>query len=322
MWHKAFIVFLCMIVGSCMPAQESEINETAVKLTAESDVCVVDGCASERNAVVFVHGLTGSSESWKNRNFNWPKEFAKDPLLSNYDVYQIEYESYRFRESVNLTDINSELVTLMSSVSKKDYKSIAFVAHSLGGNIVRRYLQTLKSRAGHHALNRYRVIVLLGTPMGGSGLANIFENISRNAQVRTLVEIDENDYLQLMNEQLMGTVAKHENSGCSTLRFYSAYEKKPSRLGIVVPMSSATEGAYACEGFESNHSDLAKPESSASAVYTKVRDLLSACAEDGPDVCPKPEPGDEDMCGRAINLVDANPSTPHCHQGWELGSEN
>ena len=49
-----------------------------------------------RAAVIFIHGITGSKETWGSPagNLYWPTMLVNDAALSNdIDVYQIDYDS-------------------------------------------------------------------------------------------------------------------------------------------------------------------------------------------------------------------------------------
>ncbi len=57
----------------------------------------------------------------------------------------------------------------------RSYQSVLFIAHSLGGVVVRKYLLNQHRLHDHGVLseNRVKGIYLFGTPMNGSGVANI-----------------------------------------------------------------------------------------------------------------------------------------------------
>jgi triacylglycerol esterase/lipase EstA (alpha/beta hydrolase family) len=51
------------------------------------------------------------------------------------------------------------------------YQEVDFIAHSMGGLITERYLLDAKLTFFHSGLNKIRLVILLGTPHGGSEFA-------------------------------------------------------------------------------------------------------------------------------------------------------
>ena len=77
-----------------------------VSASAQADVVRVEieqvgDCAvpCDRVAVIFVHGLGGSRETWLNTSGStqvyWPQLLAEDPELgAKLDIYRVDYDSY------------------------------------------------------------------------------------------------------------------------------------------------------------------------------------------------------------------------------------
>src|SRR5262249_33696821 len=64
-------------------------------------------------------------------------------------------------------------------VTKRGYRSVGFIAHSLGGNVTAAYLHSVKSELGHSARAQNAYVIMLGTPAEGSYLANVGKIIKR-----------------------------------------------------------------------------------------------------------------------------------------------
>jgi pimeloyl-ACP methyl ester carboxylesterase len=241
-------------------------------------------------AVIFIHGITGSKETWGNPagNLYWPTMLVSQTALSNeIDIYQIDYDSRLFDGPAAVaieTDIEKSLDKL---ILEKQYSKIVFVAHSLGGILARTYLLHVKHTFGHAALSRFRLVITLGTPNEGSSLANLGRLATDNEQIRVLRPIDVNDFQQLVNKSMREIQEKHE--GCPSLRTFAAFEKKPVLLlGIIVEEASATKDAFAKIGFERNHMELPKPVSPDDPVYAWATRLVADCVRNDNSACPLP----------------------------------
>ncbi|MCZ6580314.1 MAG: alpha/beta fold hydrolase, partial [Nitrospirae bacterium] len=122
--------------------------------------------------VVFIHGINGDPvKTWTNEDlkFFWPRELAEDPDFTHADVLSFGYES-ECGPSLNIREIATHLhTTLEAAVAKIPYRSLSFVAHSMGGLVVREFILT--------HLHKLKVpldsMVLLSTPNWGSSLANV-----------------------------------------------------------------------------------------------------------------------------------------------------
>jgi triacylglycerol esterase/lipase EstA (alpha/beta hydrolase family) len=122
--------------------------------------------------VVFIHGINGDPiKTWDNEDQNifWPRKLAKDPDFTNADVLSFGYES-ECGPSLNIREIATHLhTTLEAAIAQIPYRSLSFVAHSMGGLVVREFILT--------HLQKINVpldsMVLLSTPNLGSSLANL-----------------------------------------------------------------------------------------------------------------------------------------------------
>jgi pimeloyl-ACP methyl ester carboxylesterase len=245
-----------------------------------------------RAAVIFIHGITGSKETWGSQagNLYWPTMLANDAALSNdIDIYQIDYDSKLFDGPATMA-IETEIDKFLDKlILEKKYSKVIFIAHSLGGILVRTYLLHVKHSYGHAALSRFRMVITLGTPNEGSSLANLGRLATDNEQIRVLRPIDVNDFQQLVNKSIREIQAKHE--ACPSLRTFAAFEKKPVfPLGIIVEEASATKDAFAKIGFERNHNELPKPASLDDLVYAWATSLVADCVRNDVNACPPPSP--------------------------------
>lgn len=251
----------------------------------------------QKAAVVFIHGLMGSKETWQNGTSFWPSLLATDPDIGDkVDVYRVDFDSYLFAPGPSIVDVLGELQEQLDSLFETNqYSKIFLVGHSLGGNIARAYLLHIKAKYGHRVLSLFPVTYTLGTPMLGSSLAPIALFASQNQHLRVLLPIKVNDFQQLLNLTLVDMMNKHHHFFCPQMSLFAAYEMQPMGIaGIVVSKESATIYSTFTRGFNKNHSTLVKPLNRSDLAYKWVTDSMSTCIA-GKDYCSKPILPD---CGR------------------------
>ena len=314
-FSKLWKIMTTVFFACAFNNQTSGGEAVAVRMFQENRACAALPCKQAEHAIVFVHGLTGSRETWQHANQTyWPKLISDDDKMSEFDVFRIDYDSFARGESPDVDAIDDLFYDQLKRLV--DYKSITFIAHSLGGLIVQRYLQHVNNLDTHIMLNKYRIVILLGTPSEGSDLARYAEWLSKNPTLRILKDYKGNDYLKLLGKQMWYTMQKHDITGCSSLRFFAAYEGLDTGPIRVVQKSSATARAFACKKFERDHIALAKPSSGDDVLYTSVRDLLRACIAGREAVCPKPK--ENSTCGQSNHPLEDASLQLSCNYGtWD-----
>jgi pimeloyl-ACP methyl ester carboxylesterase len=230
-------------------------------------------------AVIFVHGFTGAQETWRNSaGQSFPQLLAEDPAIgSGLDVYSISYESLWNSGAPIVETTNQVAASIDALVKDKRYSRIVLVAHSLGGNISREYLAHVKLRYGHAALSRFRLVITLGTPSNGTALAGFAVLFSGNPQVRSLLDIHKNDFLQFLGQTQIDYLSKRIDNQCNRLEFDAGYEMEPTGPTLIVSRDSAIAGADRSEGFDKNHVELPKPADRQDDVYKWVSGELTLC---------------------------------------------
>lgn len=265
---------------------------TLIFLTAAARADVVNmidvskvACAvpCKRAAVIFIHGILGSKETWQNEDTSWPELLASDATIGNeLDVYRVDFDSYLLFPGPSIVDVLDGLQEKLDSLLQtKRYKRVFLVGHSLGGTIARAYLLHVKAKYGHRALSTFPITFTLGTPSKGSSLATLASYASQNQQLRVLLPIKVNDFQQLLNQTLKDVLAKHSAVACPSLLVYSAFETQPmGAAGVVVSEESATFESDEKRGFNRNHSTLVKPLDRTDPVYRWVADSMEECLTD------------------------------------------
>ncbi len=240
------------------------------------------------NLIVFIHGFSGDPvETWtfQDSKFFWPKKLSQDPDFKNSDVYSFGYKS-DCGTVYNIRQIAASLKTVLDSV-KGRYKTISFVAHSLGGVAARYYI-----------LENYRdiklgTVALLSSPNFSSGLVRFPEFLCDNAHLKELMEgiaIDDlndrwrREFLEKRDREPFNLAAAYELNGTPF-------------IGVVVEKNAAVNFARQTRGFLKNHSNMAKPYGVDDELYIwikqrllqrpvnrKVEEALSASEERSKDI--------------------------------------
>src|SRR5262245_34370455 len=317
-WLLAFVVVL-MSLSLTAASGGAEPLRITKSSSADNALCLDTG-PCEKHAIFFVHGLFRSANSWRvdERSPTWQELIARDRDMRAFDTYLVEYDTNFIGQSDRFNEVRRQLTDGMRKYHRSRYKNIILVGHSLGGNLIRDYLMSIKSLYGHPGLARYRIAIFLGTPQLGADLANAASYILPNPQLNTLVEIDKNDFLAALNDHFFEVGQKHEASHCPSFKIFSAYETLPTYGKLIVSRGSATNAADICVKVEGDHVNLAEPRDSSSSQYRFVKKIVLGCARDDPVMCPRP--ASECVAGQ----LDYNPrpaeTRVRCKKEWT--SEN
>ncbi|MCH8314062.1 MAG: hypothetical protein IID17_13870, partial [Nitrospinae bacterium] len=137
--------------------------------------------------IVFIHGVNGNPRgTWTYKdadpNFFWPEELAKDPSFQNADVLSFGYKS-ECGPTLIISEIAKNLeLTLNKLLETGKYKSLEFVAHSMGGLVVREFILSRHK----HLIKVVPVtsVITLSTPNLGSGLAKFASYFCKTIQLK------------------------------------------------------------------------------------------------------------------------------------------
>lgn len=232
---------------------------------------VTHRASSANVAFVFLHGFSGDLvKTWG----QFPVFVAAEPRLANWDIFSIGYTTRLVPDIVGLWSADAPLdrlaellLTATKYTSLNTYKSLAFVAHSMGGLILQRALlgqPELSGRTSH--------VFLYGTPSAGLSKAGRFSFLKR--QVRDMAETS--DFITKLRSQWKAefepnapfqfkTVAGDQDEFVPSS---SSLDPFPSSHRNVVP---------------GNHLDIVKP-ANAACLSTQVilNSLLTDASEAGP----------------------------------------
>lgn len=158
---------------------------------------------STDTVIVFVHGLLSTSdECWRNQSgLYWPNLVVDDPIFEDASVFLAGYYSDVDSGPYDFAQCSREVFESLKHRRENgraplDYTRIIFLAHSLGGVVVRRLLE----ENAHKFASKQVGVVLMASPTGGSAYAEVFSDLARiyghsaalalNPQSEALKDID------------------------------------------------------------------------------------------------------------------------------------
>jgi hypothetical protein len=293
--------------------------------------------------VVFVHGFIGTAHgTWTHEEFVWPEQLEKD-LNSNVcpaRVWVLDYNAPArqndppkflkrglswFSKGAEELSRGEQLDITLSLKQRAEFlckgvlegedrlgeRPIVFVAHSLGGLIVKAMLEGEWITQGDKSriLRNTKAVVFLGTPHSGAALADLAVTLSTKVEEgaatlggvlagylgasvsigatigeklgkwilgpsETLKSLSEDNPELFALMQSYRRIAKERS-----IETLSCYETRNLKIAIVVSRSSADPGLgdfVAVEG--ANHATICKPRSEDALVYRMVRQVIVRAA--------------------------------------------
>ncbi|WAO86987.1 DUF676 domain-containing protein [Fusarium falciforme] len=236
--------------------------------------------------IVFIHGLTGDSYStWRHKNAElpWPEGLlAQD--ISNCKILKYDYKisAIGCLDNGTLRDLAADFLNELVNWRRdnESERPIIFVAHSLGGILVKRMLSESQSRdAPYNIGSLTRGIIFLGTAQrvsrlqdhGRRVLQGLRENKDdRNNRMEPNIELraifqPTSGILDNTHSLFMDWVGeRNEDPSRPTVHIASFYGKlsmvKLPGLGEIkiVDRASALVGDYTCMGLQCNYKSMAK----------------------------------------------------------------
>jgi pimeloyl-ACP methyl ester carboxylesterase len=212
-----------------------------------------------RDHVVFIHGWSGSAESFG----NLPR-FIESRLACKAIVYT--YPTRRLAGSPAVSFLAQNLDNWIRQNAPAAPK-LAFVAHSMGGILVRKFIADQNRPYQEDPLDtRVKQITLVASPYDGAVLARLAAHFSSNEQLR---DIDPNSPMILdLNRDWEHWVRSNVPANCKVRCIVSTDDE-------IVSVNNA-------RGFDPNpivllgksHSDIVKPQSVSDEIVVTIAALL------------------------------------------------
>ncbi|MBY3181026.1 hypothetical protein HFO24_04985 [Rhizobium laguerreae] len=301
---KTLLLALPILLLNAVFAGAEEYD--AIKITAVNTPCEIPSAdlpvpkrsCTGRDAVFFVHGIYGDKDTFKNGNFDWPSTLAK-ALDDEVDVYVIEYHtkllSWLKRDIASFDDVSDALFAKLQGkprpgsgnirdglLSFRPYRSVGFIAHSLGGNVTAAYIHTVKSELGHEERAQNGFLITLGTPANGAQIANVAVAIKSMLGIEDplLKSLErDNTFVRMLASWRNAEDRKATRFYCRPVDLYVGVEGAPMHGMTIVSKESAEEPYKALarevkffEGYD--HSRIAKPIDANDPVYVWVLDTI------------------------------------------------
>ncbi len=220
-----------------------------------------------KRVLVLIHGISGDgTSSWTSRDGTyWPDIMKEDSEFQDFDIYVYEYSTCAFGQCLPITDLaNNMRIHLKSGNVFSEYEQVVFLAHSMGGLVVRQFL--LRNR---ETIDKVPLVMFFATPTAGSWKANAASLLPTCAQADDLRTLDVNSYLKAQQSDWLSAGLQEK------VISYCAFETRNSSGMIIVDRSSA---ALLCtrdpDALLTDHSDAVKPTGPNDLSHIIVRNAL------------------------------------------------
>ena len=224
--------------------------------------------------VVFVHGLTGDPrKTWTNEAGDefWPAWLHGD--VDGISVYTLGYPASLFQKWVKKEmDMFERAGNVLERFAGNGIgeRPIAFVAHSLGGILVKMVIRQ-SSESDDEDWRRVseatRLVMFLSTPHSGAGIANVLNSVP-HASSHVKVVANETGSLEDLNEHYRAFA-----NGRTDLTTAVYYEKHATKSVVVVSRESADPGVGQARAVpvDKDHVTICKPADREDIVYLGVK---------------------------------------------------
>lgn len=288
-----FLFFVNM--ASAQIDQDGHITTLAARVIPVHQTCFEEKCPSH-DAIVFVHGIYGDGDTFKNGAFDWPQELPTQVRGSSIDVFRIDYRTtllaWLKRDVATMDEVTYSIFKALYPDQPSNlilvpdrYRSVNFIAHSLGGNVVSALLHTVKTELGHAERARYGFVITLGTPINGAQIAQVAGVAKRALGMETDPLLSsmarDNTFLRMLNLWRRSENIKATRFDCRPVHLYVAIEGARTYGIRVVPREAALpffrNYAQGVEYFDRyNHFRIAKPINRNDELYKWAGTIIDA----------------------------------------------
>jgi hypothetical protein len=249
--------------------------------------CAGKGPCLNFDALVFVHGIYGDRDTFKHgkTKFDWPAQFPREISGRKIDVFKLNYEtalwSWKKGTNPSFLAITEGADAILKPLRQRQYRSIGFIAHSLGGNIVSAYLNLVGS-TGLPQHSQHAFVITLATPVRGAQIAKSAHWLKWFAGMSDLLlKSLEKDSINLEMQQAVRE--RIERGGkvqyrCRETTLHAAFEEKDMAFVNIAEQGSVVKPikdfAKNIKGFPLDHSEIARPDGPKHPVAVWVTGLV------------------------------------------------
>lgn len=267
-------------------SNRSRDGETSDEIRGPEGFTVLYEPAEPLIDFVFVHGLRGGSRKTWSKSSNpahfWPKEWL--PLEARFRNVRINTFGYnsdwgdRKGSSVTIHDFGqsllAELYNSPSTGGSENDTPIVFVAHSMGGIVVKKVLILAKQNPDYHKIaTRIHSMFFLATPHRGSQSAQLLGNVLQlSGGTKSYVEnlIPNSEAIHTINDQFRHVY--------NDVQLWSFFETVKTSLGIIVEKDSAILGLQGerVQLLNADHRNVCKFEDPTDPNYLSLRNAFGS----------------------------------------------
>ncbi|KAL3440856.1 hypothetical protein BJX65DRAFT_289668 [Aspergillus insuetus] len=242
-------------------------------------------------SIIFIHGLTGDRDkTWTapGTTTPWPESLLP-ATIPNARVLTFGYDAY-VTDWLNVVSISRvgnhamNLITALATWREQDdtnERPVLFVCHSLGGIVCQDAITTSQQYPEPHMQGLAKCIagiIFLGTPHGGSGLAQGAEKLARainlikqtNPNILSVLERESEVLARIQNSFHAFIRSKLVTDG-KAVEITSFYEELPlPGIGLVVPLQSAIIRGYPSIGIHATHMGVTKFDTNNDAGFVAI----------------------------------------------------
>lgn len=247
---------------------------TTLQLVSASDIGLCD--------IIFVHGLDGDpNQTWLSGETTWPQMVADS--LPSCVVWSLGYDasSSGWRgTAMPLMDRSINVLAILQAYGI-GHRPVVFVAHSLGGLLVKQMLRhgiDHRTEAWTRITKSTKGVVFLATPHTGSRIAS-FLRVLRIPLWGTALLMD----LVANNQVLRDLNTWFRNNAVELGIKCQAYFETQGLFGFfVVDQASADPGlpGVVCIPWDGSHRSICKPVSSEDVLHRRLLQFIRDCCGD------------------------------------------
>lgn len=223
-----------------------------------SDIDILVREKPKGRAIIFVHGWTGDESTFK----QWPS-FVWDEFRCPVEVFK--YPSGKLSHSPPVIQLADALRNTVRN--RFASKNIAFVAHSLGGIVVRRFV--IASESGDDRLDvLVKNIVFIASPHNGHLLARLAEKVPflRSKQLADLSS--DSPFLHDLNSRWIAWTRTYVPGSCRVTSIYGSADP------LVTSLNAMGLDPDAIPILGKSHMDIVKPDDPSDEIVQTVDRIL------------------------------------------------
>jgi len=283
----ALLAWTYILAAACDPHSSTDsLDNYFSKIDSIYSIVPESKRDNSSKAIIFVHGIFGGAIStWFNSKSGncWPIILDRDSSIRDlgFDVYSVAFDSPLFERTSSIQEIAQPLLQdLRTHNFFSKYQQIYFIAHSMGGLIVKHILADLNTPQEIKNLRKVRAAIFLATPSQGAAIAGIGRFLSFNPQLKAMESALNNESLLQLDNRWLALMDERDKNGHKFPKSFCAYETKNTWwLDIVNRKDAITRcDDPPARAIPTNHIDIVKPYDSTTNPYSWVKDKIITTA--------------------------------------------